>query len=248
MNVFNVHHNSFNGSELSLAKPSVSPDDISHLIQQEEALGKQLLWLTLPIEQSPLIPLFTEQGFVFHLCNEQTLTLICRLSPTAFAPFAPTHTAGVGGLISNDHGEVLLVRDRWMKGKGFKLPGGYIDLGEAVHTAAEREVQEETGIKSQFEGIVGVIDKHPHAYAKANLYIVCRLQPLSYDIDVHDDEEIELAAWVNADWFINDEESSTFHRHLVKSLRTAPCLSPSRFQFETSSPRKTMYTSEFMQE
>ncbi len=241
MNVFSVRHNPFNGSELELTDSTVSTEDIRRLIQQQSELGKQLLWLTLGIHQSHLIPLFTEHGFVFHLCDECSLTLIHRIQDDAFAPFAPTHTAGVGGLVTNSAGEVLLIRDRWMKGKGLKLPGGYIDLGEPLHKAAEREVHEETGIKASFEGVVGIIDKHPHAYDKANLYIVCRLNALTNDIQILDEEEIELAEWVDPDWFINDDKSPHFHRHLVKTLRNAPCLQDAGFEFADLSSRKVMY-------
>ena len=241
MNPFTIHHNPFNGAELALVDYAVSPQDIQRLLAQQRALGKRLLWLTLPIEQSALLPMFTEQGFVFHLCEERKLTLIHRLQADAFAPFAPTHTAGVGGLISNDNDEILLIRDRWMNGRGFKLPGGYIDLGESLNTAAEREVLEETGVRCQFEGIAGLIDKDQHAYNKANFYFVCRLRPLTSAIEVEDDEEIELAAWVNADWFIHDSESPAFHRHLVKTLRNSPLLRISSFEFNTPLPQKILF-------
>lgn len=237
---FTVRHNAFNGAEISLNR-APTEQDIAQLIQQQSELGKALLWVTVPILHSKLIPLFTEHNFVFHNCNETELTLIHRIQPSAYAPFVPTHTIGVAGLVENTKGEVLLVRDKWMKGKGLKLPGGYLDLGESVHDAATREVYEETGIQATFEGILGLVTKHPHAYGKSNYYIVCKLTPKTESINIQDVDEIEHAAWVAPEAFVADDTSSTFHRHLVDSLRGNPLLEQDPFEFIADESDKHMY-------
>ncbi|HEU4741398.1 MAG TPA: NUDIX hydrolase [Meiothermus sp.] len=53
---------------------------------------------------------------------------------------------GAGGVVFNQAGEVLLLRDRmgyWV------FPKGHVDQGESLEQAAIREVQEETGIRAQ---------------------------------------------------------------------------------------------------
>lgn len=53
---------------------------------------------------------------------------------------------GAGGVVFNQAGEVLLLRDRmgyWV------FPKGHVDQGESLEQAAIREVQEETGIQAQ---------------------------------------------------------------------------------------------------
>jgi len=53
---------------------------------------------------------------------------------------------GAGGVVFNQAGEVLLVRDRmgyWV------FPKGHLDPGESLEQAALREVVEETGIRAQ---------------------------------------------------------------------------------------------------
>jgi 8-oxo-dGTP pyrophosphatase MutT (NUDIX family) len=67
-----------------------------------------------------------------------------------------------GGVVTNDRGELLMIRlrNRW------DLPKGHIEEGEDSHTAALREVEEETKIKAE------ALDSEPlattwHAY---NIY------------------------------------------------------------------------------
>jgi ADP-ribose pyrophosphatase YjhB (NUDIX family) len=63
-------------------------------------------------------------------------------------PFG-THHCGVGGLVLNEQeNTILVVREKarvWAP--LWKLPGGYVNLGEDLGTAAVREVFEETGIR-----------------------------------------------------------------------------------------------------
>lgn len=60
----------------------------------------------------------------------------------------------VGVLFSSDRSKVLLVRrsdnDRWC------LPGGFMQAGETVAEACEREVWEETGLTVQTNRFIGI--------------------------------------------------------------------------------------------
>ena len=56
--------------------------------------------------------------------------------------------------------KVRMVRRGVEPGLGlWSLPGGYVDRGEVVERAAEREVLEETGLKVAVTGLVGVFSE-----------------------------------------------------------------------------------------
>jgi ADP-ribose pyrophosphatase YjhB (NUDIX family) len=56
----------------------------------------------------------------------------------------PTHIVAVDGIIENERGEILLVKDR--QKQIYTVPGGQVETGENLIDALEREVMEETGV------------------------------------------------------------------------------------------------------
>src|SRR5215472_14084982 len=63
-------------------------------------------------------------------------------------------------LVTNDAGEILLIR-RTDNGN-WALPGGAIEMGESVAEAAVRETFEETGIRVEVTGLLGVYSDPRH--------------------------------------------------------------------------------------
>ena len=53
-------------------------------------------------------------------------------------------------MVVDEDNNVLVVQERFRFSNHWKLPGGYVDPGEDIHTAAIREVFEETGVKTKF--------------------------------------------------------------------------------------------------
>ena len=57
-------------------------------------------------------------------------------------------------------GKVLMIRRATELGYGqWGLPGGYVDRGEVVETAAAREVQEETGLEVEAGDLIGLFSE-----------------------------------------------------------------------------------------
>jgi ADP-ribose pyrophosphatase YjhB (NUDIX family) len=78
-------------------------------------------------------------------------------------PAAPAITSmvpSVNVVVTNGAGDVLLIRrsdnDNWA------LPGGAIELGESLTQAAVREVGEESGIRCEITGLVGIYTDPRH--------------------------------------------------------------------------------------
>lgn len=59
----------------------------------------------------------------------------------------------VGAIVENDRGEILLVKTPV---RGWEFPGGQVENGESLIEAALREVLEESSIKIDVKGIVGI--------------------------------------------------------------------------------------------
>ena len=56
-------------------------------------------------------------------------------------------TVSAAGVITNEHGEVLLLNHLFRPVSGWGLPGGFLDAGEQPGAAFRREIREETGIE-----------------------------------------------------------------------------------------------------
>ncbi len=105
-----------------------------------------------------------------------------KFCPLCAAPLEPRNVGGTdrpvcsrcGKIIYHDpkvtaatvverDGKVLMVRRGIEPGLGlWSLPGGYVDRGEVVERAAEREVMEETGVRVKVTDLVGVFSEPGH--------------------------------------------------------------------------------------
>jgi ADP-ribose pyrophosphatase YjhB (NUDIX family) len=76
------------------------------------------------------------------------------------APAANSLVPSVNVVVTNDRGEILLIRRS--DNENWALPGGGVDLGESLTQAAVREVKEETGIDCEVTGLVGIYTDPKH--------------------------------------------------------------------------------------
>jgi ADP-ribose pyrophosphatase YjhB (NUDIX family) len=153
--------------------------------------------------------LFRFYGFKFHHAEGDEATMLLWLptnSESVVPPFA-THHCGVGCALTvkkGDDTKILLVKEK-SKQSAWKLPGGYVNLGEDFSAAAVREVFEETGVKSEFESVLTVRHSHKIQFGRSDVYIICRMKALSEDIQI--DSEIEDAKWISL------QEFKGFNKH-----------------------------------
>jgi mutator protein MutT len=71
----------------------------------------------------------------------------------------PLPTVGVGAVIWNARGEVLLIRRaRGPRADEWSIPGGKVEAGEKLHEALRREVREETGLEIEIVDFADVVE------------------------------------------------------------------------------------------
>ncbi|XP_041845727.1 nucleoside diphosphate-linked moiety X motif 6 isoform X3 [Melanotaenia boesemani] len=90
-----------------------------------------------------------------------------------------------GAVVDESTGKVLVVQDKNKTKNAWKFPGGLSDPGENIGATAVREVFEETGVRSEFRSLLSIRQQHNHpgAFGMSDMYIICRLSPLTYEIN-----------------------------------------------------------------
>ncbi|XP_010252771.1 PREDICTED: nudix hydrolase 2 [Nelumbo nucifera] len=168
---------------------------ISHWRQQ----GKNGVWIKLPIELANLVEVVVKEGFWYHHAEPKYIMLVYWIPETANSlPVNATHRVGIGAFVMNDKKEVLVVQEKSGKFRGtgvWKFPTGVVDEGEDICKGAVREVKEETGIDAEFVEVLAFRQSHKSFFEKSDLFFLCMLRPLSFEIQKQD-LEIEAAQWM----------------------------------------------------
>ncbi|KAK9152391.1 hypothetical protein Syun_010700 [Stephania yunnanensis] len=177
---------------------------LSASLSQWRKEGKRGVWIKLPIEHANLVEPAVKEGFWYHHAEPKYLMLVHWLPETENTlPANASHRVGICAFVMNDEREVLVVQENAGKFKGtgvWKFPTGVIEQGEDVSLGAVREVKEETGIDTEFVEVLAFRQSHKSFYEKSDLFFVCMLRPLSFDIQKQE-SEIEDAKWMPVDEF-----------------------------------------------
>lgn len=123
-------------------------------------MGVRGLWFHVQDDETVWIKYLLRSGFTFHHAKENVAVLTKWLpnnEPCQIPPYPSLYLA-VGTITINHNNEILTIKERIPRVKGFnkwKFPGGYVDRGENILSAAVREAYEETGVQTDPIGIVG---------------------------------------------------------------------------------------------
>ncbi|KAF0852709.1 mitochondrial Nudix hydrolase (Nudix_Hydrolase_12) [Andalucia godoyi] len=179
------------------------------------------LWLKIPTAKSRLIPVAIENGFTFHHAHSEHAMLTKWIpegvEENKLPHFATTHL-GVGGIVINEMKEVLLIQERYfLQHKAmWKIPGGSIDLGEDISTAAIREVFEETGIRTEFVELLAFRHLHGYNFGRGDIYFVCSLRPIGSQVPNPDPAEISACRWMPATEYAQLTDLVPLQREIAK--------------------------------
>jgi 8-oxo-dGTP pyrophosphatase MutT (NUDIX family) len=205
--------------------PAVFTDRLRFSITGWKDQRVKVVWLTVARPRAALIPAAVEAGFVFHHALEDSLQLTLALVPGSYVPPFASHYVGAGGVVLREN-QLLVVSERYkiLPGRRLKLPGGALHAGEHIGDAVVREVKEETGIDSRFEAVVCLRHWHGYRHGKSDIYFVCRLTPLSFDI-AHDPGEIAECLWMPVTEFLSDPDVHPFNKRIVRAAMKSPGIS-----------------------
>ena len=190
---------------------------VNSICQWKDA-SLRLVWLEIPLDLASFVPIATSLGFSYHHAQKDTIMMTLPLSKDTHIPNYATHNLGAGAVVINENDELLVVNERFRRDQTkpyFKLPGGAVDPAENIGKAAEREVMEETGIYAQFIGIVCLRHRHGFRFGTSDLYIVCRLKPLSKEI-TSDPGEIEDCKWMPLTTYFSSDYVADFNKKIVQ--------------------------------
>ena len=204
--------------------PETFRQDLSHSLGVWGSNGYKVVWLEVPLGHATHVPVAAEAGFSFHHADDDYVMMTHRLVQGAFIPQYATHYIGAGGVVVNDAQELLVVQERGrQRGRApfYKLPGGQLHHGEHLEEAVMREVLEETGIETRFEAVACFRNVHGYRYGKSDIYFVCRLKPLSFEITRQEDE-IEECIWMPVSDYYESEAVSTFNKSIVRAALESP--------------------------
>ena len=219
-----------------LVDPMALPNDprgfrsqLAYSMDEWTSEGYKVAWLEVPLGKAELVPVAVEAGFSYHHADESYVMMTNQLEQDSYIPPYATHYIGAGAVVLSENRELLVVSERYRfrgtRGPGYKLPGGALHPGEHLAEGVVREVLEETGIQAKFEALACFRHWHGYRYGKSDIYFVCRLSPLSYDI-TRQEEEIAECLWMPVDDFLEDPQIGAFNKSIVTAALEHPGISP----------------------
>ena len=222
--IFDFRKDVYNSRYVSAEAVSEHLDDFEKVLYSTIALFKEekTKGFFLDLSLSNHIECFkivSKLGFKFHHAEGDQATFVKFLPENRVnrLPHYSTHYVGIGGMvISKEKKQILVIKEKSGNDtQGWKIPGGLVDVGEYLDEAVVREVFEETGIKSNFKGVLGFREKKPYNFGRNDLYFFCLLEPENEEINQCQDE-IAKSRWIPIQEFVDADTRVDTQKRISK--------------------------------
>jgi ADP-ribose pyrophosphatase YjhB (NUDIX family) len=135
----------------------------------------------------------------------------------------PLILAGVAVLIIDRHNRFLMVQSD----QQWKLPGGFIELGESAEEACRREIWEETGVRIGHLELIGVLSGKEYFTKLANgdEYFPITIAYVTQDIrsgqpkpDKIETQKVQFFQWPAVPHHLSKRDQEIFERFMKQQL------------------------------
>eukprot|EP01084_Bolivina_argentea_P060624 110750_1 len=168
---------------------------LNHSLMKWRKEEKRGIFLKLPIQFAAThLQITLSNGFTVHHARPEYIMLTQWLpsNETNMIPdYCHTYLA-TGCVIINRYKQAVVIKEIWNHGRldHWKLPGGAVDRLENIFDAAVRETKEETGLDTEFKGILQMRHFHPGRFMNTgDIYFICLLK---YDGDTDGGHEFNV--------------------------------------------------------
>ncbi|XP_018313109.1 uncharacterized protein [Mycetomoellerius zeteki] len=220
--IFKGHNDHYNGITIDsieeVCDNKIFAQRLKDSLEQWIKDKRRTIWFRVHIPHTEWVPILTGHGFIFHHSKEEYVMLY-RWLPTNEECNVPkyAHTyLGVGAFVFNKNtSEILVIKEKYAPTKAsWKLPGGYVEPGEDIETAAKREVLEETGIQADFKCLISFRHGHNYSFGCSDIYMIAYLTPQNFEID-RCKREISECKWMKLSDFMQHPEVHTNNKTLA---------------------------------